>query len=121
MKEQQDKADIFIKSNIKKNAEKGQEGRYETVPDEIKKFRGFTAIPPFLRVFPSKLSLQNLTKRNYVEREEKSQLLSIKNKRDLEDKLVAVSQPNQEQNEDEVPSTLLQIPLGGKHDLTYFH
>ena len=94
MNEQQVKADTFITNQFKKGIWKNNkdwDNPVNIVPIEIKKFKGFTAIPPFLRIFPSQLSLQSLNKNKYVAKEEKSQLLKIKNKRDIEDKLVKVS------------------------------
>ncbi|CAI2375052.1 unnamed protein product [Moneuplotes crassus] len=67
------------------------EGPVAVVPEEIKNFKGFASIPPFLRIFPSKLALQNMNKNEYKEKEEKSSLLKIKNKREIEDKLIEVS------------------------------
>ena len=90
--EQQTKADMFIKNHIQKVEFKDQEkNQVLTVPDEVRNVQGFTAIPPYLRVFPSKLSLQNINKKKYEENNEESDMLKIKNKRDIEDKIVDIT------------------------------
>ena len=82
--EQQTKADMFIKNHIQKVEFKDQEkNQVLTVPDEVRNVQGFTAIPPYLRVFPSKLALQNINKKKYEENNEESDMLKIKNKRDI--------------------------------------
>lgn len=54
--EQQKKADQFINNHVKKIEFTHEENQSVlVVPDEVTSIRGFTAIPPFLRIFPSKL------------------------------------------------------------------
>jgi hypothetical protein len=99
---------LFIKNHINKVEFKDQEeNTVEEVPDELRNIHGFTAIPPFLRVFPSKLALQNINKKKYDEEEEESELLQIKNKREIEDKLICISLKEHTQKADEDPQSLL--------------
>ena len=102
--EQQAKADMYIKNHIQKIEFKEQEeNAVLTVPDEVINIKGFTSIPPFLRVFPSILALQNVIKdsnkqketiditQEISQKEAENQMLKIKNKRDVEDKIVSIT------------------------------
>lgn len=102
--EQQNKADHYVKQNINKIEFKDQEENgVLTVPDEVRNINGFTAIPPYLRIFPSNLALQGLKKNLYVENSEESELLKIKNKRSIEDKIVAITlKENEQKHADDV-------------------
>lgn len=104
--EQQAKADMFIKNHINKIEFKEQEeNSVLTVPDEVRNIRGFTAIPPYLRVFPSNLALQNIKKSKYEEKEDDNELLKIKNKRAIEDKIVNITlKENLQKSADDVNS-----------------
>lgn len=100
--EQQTKADMYIKNHINKIEFKDQEDNSVlSIPEEVTNVHGFTAIPPFLRIFPSALSLQNVLKTTKKPQPEvepvgeqkgtEAENLKIKNKRDLEDKLVSIT------------------------------
>lgn len=104
LSEQQTKADEFIKKNINKIEFKDQEeNSVLEVPDQVRNIHGFTSIPPFLRVFPSNLALQNLNISKYSENYEESELLKIKNKREIEDKVVDISlQENNKKKKDDI-------------------
>ncbi|CAI2374947.1 unnamed protein product [Moneuplotes crassus] len=106
MSEQQEKADNFIKTHFKhtlpNNADDSADGCVE-LPENIKNFKGLPAIPPFLRNFPSNLSLQSMKKIEYKDKEEKSTSLKIKNKREVEDKLVEVTLPPPNLEEKVIP------------------
>ena len=94
---------MYIKNHIHKIEFKEQEeNSVLTVPDEVVNIRGFTSIPPFLRVFPSNLALQNVIKdvskkntpdisQEISQKDAESQVLKIKNKRDVEDKIVSIT------------------------------
>jgi hypothetical protein len=113
MSEQQTKADEFIKKSINKIEFKDQEeNSVLEVPDQVRNIHGFTSIPPFLRVFPSNLALQNIKGNNYIENVEESELLKIKNKREIEDKVVDISlQENLKKKQDDIDTNLLESKL----------